>query len=122
AQSLEASMSLAPERIDRGLYELEWQPMDRPEDESDPEARTIASDESWLIFTDQSGVGAALAEHLKEHGVCCVIVSHTDSPEMIQQGKRYAINPANPEHFQHLFTALSNTDRISFSRVIHLWS
>ena len=122
AQSLEASMSLAPERIDRGLYELEWQRMDRPDDESDPEARTIASDGAWLIFTDQSGVGETLVRRLEENGVCGVIVSHTAEPELSQQGEHYAINPADPEQFQHLFRVLAETGRVSFSRVVHLWS
>lgn len=122
AQSLEASMSLAPERIDRGLFELEWQRMDRPDDESDPEARVITSDGAWLIFTDQSGAGEALIRRLGEDGVCCVIVSHTDEPELIQQGEHFAINPAHPEHFQHLFRVLAERGRTSFSRVVHLWS
>ena len=122
AQSLEASMSLAPERIDRGLYELEWQPMHRSDDESSPEATAITPDGSWLIFIDQSGVGEALTTLLEEHGERCVTVSHTDSQELIQQGEHYAINPANPDHFQQLFSALSATGQVSFSRVVHLWS
>jgi acyl transferase domain-containing protein/acyl carrier protein len=122
AQSLEASMSLAPERIDRGLYELEWRPMHRSDDESGPEAGAITPDGNWLIFIDQSGVGEALTTLLEEHGERCVTVSHTDSQELIQQGEHYAINPANPEHFQQLFSALSATGQVSFSRVVHLWS
>jgi NAD(P)-dependent dehydrogenase (short-subunit alcohol dehydrogenase family)/aryl carrier-like protein len=115
-------MSLAPERIDRGLYELEWRPMHRSDDESGPEAGAITPDGSWLIFIDQSGVGEALTTLLEEHGERCVTVSHTDSQELIQQGEHYAINPANPEHFQQLFSALSATGQVSFSRVVHLWS
>lgn len=122
AQSLEASTSLTQERIDRGLYELEWQRTDRSDDESDPQARAIASDGAWLIFTDQSGVGEALVRRLEEDGVCYVTVSHTDEPELSQQRAHYAINPASPEQFQHLFHVLAESGRNSFSKVLHLWS
>lgn len=122
AQSLEASMSLAPERIDKGLYELEWQRLDRPDDEATPVASVIASDGAWLIFSDQSGVGEALVSRLEEDGVPYVIVSHRDTPELMQQGEYYAINPADPEQFQHLFRVLAETGRVAFSRVVHLWN
>jgi len=121
AQSLEASMSLAPERIDKGLYELEWQPSERVDDADIPSARVMAEDGSWLIFTDQSGVGEALIRRLEQQGERYVCVSPTDAPELIQQGERdYAINPSHPEHFQQLFAALSA--QAPFSRVVHLWS
>jgi acyl transferase domain-containing protein len=120
AQSLEASMSLAPERIDKGLYELEWQPAERSDEADDSGTRVMAQDGSWLIFTDQSGVGEALTRCLEEHGERYVTVSHTDAPRLIQQGEHYSINPAHPEHFQQLFAALSA--QVPFSRVVHLWS
>jgi hypothetical protein len=119
AQSLEASMSLAPERIDRGLYELEWQPAQRPDGAGEPEAQVVNSVGSWLIFSDQSGVGVALTRRLEEQGEQYVTVSRTDSAELIRQGEHYAINPACPEHFEQLFSALS---AITFSRAVHLWS
>ena len=126
AQSLEASMSLAPERIDRGLYELVWQPEGRSEDAEgiDMEAtgsRRAVQDGSWLIFTDQSGVGKALIALLKENGEHVIRVSHTDGSELMQQGEHYAINPTHPEHFQELFAALSATNQVSFSRAVYLW-
>ncbi len=128
AQSLEASISLASERIDRGLYELEWQLAKRsgdgeteaehsPSSEHEPENE----DGPWLIFADQGGVGAALSTHLEEHGSCYVTVSHSDASELNQQGKHYSINPTNPEHFQQLLTALSATGQVAFSRVVYLW-
>src|SRR5262249_15183998 len=105
AQSLETSISLAPERIDKGLYELEWQ---LAEDHS-AAASTVGTGVSlayhfqqanekplsapahhllppstnphMLIFTDQSGVGEALIKCLEEHGEHYVTVSHADAPE-----------------------------------------
>jgi acyl transferase domain-containing protein len=121
AQSLEASMSLAPERIDRGLLELEWQPKERSENIEATESRIAVQDGPWLIFTDQSGVGKALIGSLEEHGEHYVTVSHTDAPELMHQGDYYSINPANPEHFQQLFADLSAANQASFSRVVYLW-
>ncbi|MBV9689307.1 MAG: type I polyketide synthase [Ktedonobacteraceae bacterium] len=121
AQSLEASMSLAPEHIDRGLYELEWQLRERSDDTATTEARATIQDGSWLIFSDQSGLAEALIRCLEEHGERFVTVSHTNALELRQQGERYGINPAHPEHFSHLFSALSATGRVMFSRVVYLW-
>jgi acyl transferase domain-containing protein len=122
AQSLEASMSLAPERIERGLYELEWQPRERSDETATPQARVALHDGNWLIFRDQSGVAEALIRCLEEHGERFVTISHTDTPELRQQNEHYSVNPAAPEHFHHLFAALSATGQVSFSRVVYLWS
>jgi acyl transferase domain-containing protein len=120
AQSLDASMSLAPDRIDKGLYEFEWQLKERSADAENPSIRVAAQDGSWLIFIDRSGVGEALIKHLEQLGERYVTVSYTDAPDLMQQGEQYALDPANPEHFQRLFAALSAQG--SFSRVVHLWS
>ena len=122
AHSLEASMSLAPERIDRGLYELEWQPRERSDDTVTTEARVAIQDGSWLIFSDQSGLAEALIKCVEEHGERFVIVSHTDTLELRQQNGHYSVNPAYPEHFHQLFAVLSATGQVSFSRVVYLWS
>ena len=132
AQSLEASMSLTPERLDKGLYELEWQPQERSEeanninnvDETEEAGESEAEDTTqqggWLIFTDHSGVGEALTRQLEAQGEPYVTISRIDAPELIRQGGHYALNPTRPEHFQHLFAAL--TDQVPFSRVVYLWS
>ncbi|MGH2478934.1 MAG: polyketide synthase dehydratase domain-containing protein, partial [Ktedonobacteraceae bacterium] len=130
AQSLEASMSQAPERIDRGLYELEWQPMPRSVEEGDAEAvgeevapvETITQDGSWLIFTDQSGVAADLITCLEQHGEDYITVSRADVPQLREQGRHYVLDPAQPEQFQQLVTALTAANQTTFSRVVHLWS
>lgn len=130
AQSLEASMSQAPERIDRGLYELEWQLMPRSTEGETGEAvegdasssETVTQDGSWLIFTDQSGVATELIRHLEEHGESYITVSRANTPQLVPQGGHYAIDPAQPEHFQQLIAALAAANQTAFSRVVHLWS
>ena len=122
AQSLEASISLAPECIDRGLYEMEWHPAERTYNSNDAEDGKVIHDGRWIVFADQSGVGDALLRCLEEHGERYITVSRTDAPELIQHGEHYSINPVHPKHFQQLFVALSATGQITFSRVVYLWS
>src|SRR5262249_54845361 len=108
AQSLSASVSLAPEHIDRGLLEMEWLPKERSEEaDIDGSRRTLIQDGHWLIFTDRSRVGEALLRCLEEHGEPYVTVSQSDESELRQHDEHYSINPANPEHFQQLCAALS---------------
>lgn len=121
AQSLDSSVSMAPERIDKGLLELEWQPADRADAVDTTTSKVMIQDGRWLIFTDRSGVGEALLRHLEEHGERYVTVSHTEGPELIQRGDHYAINPTRPEHFQQLFAALSTSSQVLFSRAVYLW-
>lgn len=121
AQSLDASISLSPERVDKSLYELEWQPAERSEETSAAEGRVTLQDGKWLIFTDQSGVGEALTRYLEEQGEHAITVAQTDAPELVRQGEHYAMNSAEPAHFQQLITALSASNEVSFSRVVYLW-
>jgi acyl transferase domain-containing protein/aryl carrier-like protein len=118
AQSLESSMSMALERIDRGLYELEWRPQERPAEA----ARKPVRDGRWLIFSDQVGVGVALIDILEARGEDYVVVSHAETPQIIQDGQSYTINPADPEHFQQLCEALVKSSAEPCTRVVHLWS
>ncbi|HEU5380162.1 MAG TPA: type I polyketide synthase [Ktedonobacteraceae bacterium] len=120
AQSLEASMSLAPDRIDRGLYELEWRLEERSDEADDPAARIVTQDGSWLIFTDQSGVGEELVRRLEEQGERYVTIAHADVPELVERDGQYSLDPGKPEQFQQLFAALAAQE--PFSRVVHLWS
>lgn len=143
AQSLSASTNLTAERLDRGLYEMEWQLQERAEGGAMLTAHTDGEEEdqssegteavteridsaepalsgSWLIFTDQSGVGQALVQQIEAGGGSSVVVSHADTPQLREQQGQYALNPACPEQFQHLFATL--VDRAPFSHVVHLWS
>ena len=129
AQSLEASMSQTLDRIDRGLYELEWQPQSRStesgkaEEGETPVQEPVTQEGSWLIFADQSGVAAELIKLLEQQGKGFVSIALADSPELQQQdASHYAINPAQPEQFQQLFALLSANEQTTFSTVVHLWS
>ena len=55
-QSLNSSSRMTPERVDKGLYEIQW--VDYSEIEHDPRgtARSPGSS-SWLVFVDKTGTG-----------------------------------------------------------------
>lgn len=129
AQSLDASMSQTLDRIDQGLYELEWQPLSRsaePEESAEGDAPTgedPTQGGGWLIFADKTGVATELSKQLEQQGIDVVTIARSDSSELVQQDTRhYALNPAQSAQFQQLFAALSANDQVSFSRVVHLWS
>jgi acyl transferase domain-containing protein/aryl carrier-like protein len=117
AQSLEASLSLTPEHIDKCLYELEWQPQEREE----LEATRQPGSGSWLIFIDHGGVGEALARRLAAQGISYVTVGYADGSKLVQEDGHYVLDPSNPEHFQQLFQLLGETQH-SFATLVHLWS
>lgn len=74
----------------------------------------------WLIFTDEFGLGAALADLLESaaHGTVRVVPGPTF--EQLGHG-RFAIDPERPADYESLFKALIGLDRLP-RRVVHLWS
>ena len=80
-QSLSASSRVSPERIDKGLFEIQWIPAD---DEACDQLESAAEDSSWLVLADDSGVGALVAEELRCRGRRVRTVEHR-SPEQMEQ-------------------------------------
>ncbi|MDF2823999.1 MAG: polyketide synthase family protein, partial [Mycobacterium sp.] len=64
-QSLSTSSRMSAERIDKGLYTIDWHAAD-PDDTATAEPGFSVS--TWLVLVDQSGVGAAVAENLRSLG------------------------------------------------------
>ena len=84
-QSLSASSRMSPERIDKGLLEIQWIAAEDEathnhdtDDQADPPAAA-----SWLVLTDDSGVGASLAEDLRRRGHRVETVGHRDQPDLM---------------------------------------
>jgi acyl transferase domain-containing protein/aryl carrier-like protein len=89
-------------------YDVVWREAARPP------APSIPSGE-WLIFTDSSGVGDALARRLHSDGVRVHCVRPADELRLAEQD--LAINPDNPEHMRRLLAHLPH-----FSGAVHLWA
>ncbi len=76
---------------------------------------------SWLIFTDQSGVGNQLAAQLQAQGVKCFMVHPAGDYESISANS-WRLNPANPGHFQRLWQEVESAAGESIQGIAHLWS
>ncbi len=72
-QSLSASSRMSSERIDKGLFDIQWIAADS---ESCDDRDSGAAGSSWLVLADGSGVGAAVAEELRRRGHGVRTVDH----------------------------------------------
>jgi acyl transferase domain-containing protein/acyl carrier protein len=107
-QTLGASARMAPDRIDKSLYQTEW--VARTEIQEDPGQRTSSPKTlSWLIFLDTNGVGTTLADHLRRHGHRVRAVLRQPVSALTKVDGGYALNPRRPEQIHHLIeTHLEN--------------
>ncbi len=124
AQSLETATSLARDRIDKGLYEIEWQPARRPEpdgqaEEPDGQAEEPGT-ETWLILADRGGVGRELARQASERGSVGIVVSHADVPRLRERDGGITIDSSDPDQYRELVESV--TGRGHIARVVHLWN
>ncbi|WBC14939.1 type I polyketide synthase [Micromonospora sp. WMMA1998] len=127
AQSLDASVRISTDRIDRSLYELAWlaQPLDPPADAA-TEVDAGTGDEppaggGWLIFADRGGVGEALARRVRESGVAAVTVAHAAGGAGTPlDGESAVLDPTDADQFRALFTHLG--ERGPLTHIVHLWA
>ena len=75
-QSLSASSRMSPDRIDKGLYEIQWCVSPMRDDDAHDQHEAATSNSSWLVLVDDSGVGAALADELRRRGHRVLTVEH----------------------------------------------
>ncbi|MBV8611798.1 MAG: KR domain-containing protein, partial [Singulisphaera sp.] len=99
------------------LYELQWQPKDRPAPRPEPAGR----DGTWLIFEDAQGIGRAIRSLLEARGASCVVVSPADSSSA-SAGGGYRLDPADLGGFRRLFGEVLVRVQGPLRGVVHLWS
>ncbi|WP_327138862.1 type I polyketide synthase [Nocardia sp. NBC_01327] len=143
AQSLAVAASLSPDRIDRGLYELTWQPAPPATAITDddealqvpqpglvvagdgvpvqvPEPSLAGAGGDWVIFADTTGVGDEAATVLCAAGHRVFRVIHAEVAELTDCGAdTYLIDAANPAHYLQLMQALHDHE---IGVLAHLWS
>jgi myxalamid-type polyketide synthase MxaE and MxaD len=107
----------AVDNLDDWLYELQWQPKERAAGK--PSAP--ASRASWLIFTDNGGVGDALSALLETRGDESILVAAGESYEQMD-GEHYRIRPDRPEDIRRLFEAALISNQPGCRGIVHLWS
>ena len=109
----EANLQVSSERPQ--LYELAWRKEEKPRN-----ATTQGGSVHWIILADRRGVGDELARLLSERGCASTLVL-PGSSFGIAGPRHYHINPARPEDFERLWSAVTD-DGASTRRVVHLWS
>lgn len=119
AQSL-ATAQQSLDRIDRGLLELCWEPMDREAVDSDPDLQVAPEPDPWLVLRDAGEVGSALESLLEHSGRPTILVraGAVDEVEVRDDGS-YVIDAAKPSHHAQLLDMLQHR---RFDKVVHLWS
>ncbi|WP_264990602.1 type I polyketide synthase, partial [Mycobacterium kiyosense] len=117
-RSLSCSSSMSLERIDKGLYEVEW--IGLPEGDHDEQpAATGAADSSWLVLADTAGVGAAVAEQLRRHGHRAELVVHKSVDALTEIDGGYALDPRRPEQLCHLLEP--HLERGGLAGIVDCW-
>src|SRR4030095_7897038 len=106
---------------DDWLYELQWQPKERPEGQRALEPSSPVSSGSWLIFTDRSGVGEALAARLAARGERSILVSRGESYEHTDS-EHFRMRADQLEDIRQLFEAALVSDQPRCRGIVHLWS
>lgn len=102
------------------LYELQWQLKERRAVQRVAEPTVSADPQTWLIFTDSTGVGEALAARLNAQGAKGILVARGESYEDTD-GEHFRIRPDRPEDLRQLFAALVS-DQTLCRGIVHLWS
>ncbi len=80
----------------------------------------VATPGSWLIFSDASGVGAAVAEKIEAAGETAVLITPSSAFQQTSQTK-FGIDPANAADYARLLDAVSGADT-AYRGILHLWS
>jgi acyl transferase domain-containing protein/acyl carrier protein len=80
---------------------------------------TNTSQDRYLIFVDQSGIGEQIVEQLRQNGKKAIAVYSGDN--FSQDRHSYTINPTNPEDYYSFLKAIAQSDNIP-TKILYLWS
>jgi acyl transferase domain-containing protein len=118
-RSLSASSRMSPERVDKGLYEIEW--VAHSEIQHDQRETAISPGGlTWLIFIDANGVGTMLAEQLRRSGHRVRPVVHQPVTALTEIDGGYALNPRLPQQLHQLLETHLEKDG-SLAGIINCW-
>jgi len=121
-QRLEGESRVSREDVGDWLYELQWQPKPLPEARALPASARRGRGGRWLILADGGGVGQALAASLEERGGTCITVSADKAYRVVEEGRRYRLDPSQSGQFRQLLGDVWENDSSSLEGIVHLWS
>jgi len=119
----EPDISLLPrEELDNWFYLPVWNqtaPRTPSLPELLPDTETIKAT-CWLLFMDECGLGARVAEWLAEHKQQVVIVQPGESFEQLE-GRQYIVRPRLRKDYVKLLRELQQQG-LEPTKIVHLWS
>jgi acyl transferase domain-containing protein/NADPH:quinone reductase-like Zn-dependent oxidoreductase/acyl carrier protein len=107
------------ENLDEWLYEIQWQPQQRPEPAADADTSGI-----WLIFADPGPLEQTLAAQLRAHGAQIILVTpdHGYRQVYTQNGRsHYGVAPDHADDMRRLLEECSGTDQPPLRGILYLW-
>ncbi len=119
-QSLRASSRLSPDRIDKGLYELQWCPLDQGQCQDQVEPSESITGLRWLVLADEKGFGTTLADELRRRGHRVHTVAHRSVDEFTEVDGGYLIDPSCPDQMEQLVTTVLDRDG-ELSGIVDCW-
>ncbi len=112
--------------LQRGLYLCQGPRLPRDttgSDEADNGHRRASQADAggrWLILTDRTGIGHALAERMEKAGHQVVVVDQGDRFQRTGE-RRYCVRAGESEDMRRLLQGLS-PEATSYRGIVHLWS
>ena len=84
-----------------------------------PKERDSHNTDTWLVFEDESSLGASLVNRLEREGG--VVITVGTGTEFTRTGERsYVINPGQAIDYERLLKNLQGLDR-PLNKIVHLW-
>ena len=87
--------------------------------EAQASALEAPAEKSWLVFADEGGIGASLADRLRETGVCCRIARRGPAFTMADRDT-FTLRAGAPDDWRELFAACSGD--AAPERIVYLWN
>ncbi len=109
----------APDPFAGCAYTVAWQGKELPDD-GIPSTLPSARRGVWVLFVDDGGTGAAVAQQLRARGEACIEVAAAERFEK-RGASRYTLDPSRTEDYQRFFREVVGGD-VPCQGVVHLWS
>lgn len=101
---------------EKWLYEVKWRQQEAAGSASAPELEQ----KSWLLFVDQTAIGAAVLTALRQRGETCVAVEVGERYQRLE-ADRYKLDPADPDGYRSLLHEAFGKQGSCYG-IVHLWS
>ena len=78
---------------------------------------TLPRDATWLVFSDQTGLGVELIKYLNDQQIRCIIVEQAEDYQQISED-HYRVNPLHTEELDQMYQSLE----VVPDHICYLWT